>query len=391
MFKQILAVAIGLVFNASLFAADVALKEDHPDTYVVQKGDTLWDIAGKFLTKPWLWPEIWQANPQVKNPHRIYPGDVLSLVYIDGKPRLVLGGDGTLRPRVRAEQLESAAAVPLGDVLPFLKKVRVVDKDELAHMPYIVAVEENRLRATAGQLVYVRGMDAQPGTRVLVLRATQEYREVPVRVPRGETQRRVDARSLTDEKEFSRPRWYWTYALNHSFRGETEYLGTEVLEIAEGEVLRGGDPATVLVQHGDMELRKADKVIPARSMPFDLAFYPHAPKEMPSNLRVVAFTDALNSVGPRQVVALSKGERDGIEPGQVYAVYRPGERIHDDVKYPDTHWRNTFTPKKTRVQLPEEFVGHVMVFRTFEKLSYGLVMDGLRPVKLYDVLHAPEE
>jgi hypothetical protein len=391
MLKQILAIGVGLVFSAGILAEDLELKKDHPDTYVVQKGDTLWGISGKFLTKPWLWPEIWHANPQVANPHLIYPGDTLSLVYIDGQPRLVLGHeDGKLKPKVRAEQLEgSLSALPLSHVLPFLEKTRVFDQGELEKMPYVVALEENRLRGTSGQVAYVRGLNAKSGSKVLFLRPTQEFREVPVRVPRQETQRRVDARSVSEDKDFTKPNWYWAYTLNHSFREQTEHLGTEALEIARGEILREGNPATVLIQNSDTEIRKSDRVITSGSMPFDLTFYPHAAKSTPDNLRVVAFTEALNSIGPREVVALSKGERDGLEVGQVYAVYQPGEMIHDDVKYPGTHWRNTLTPSKTKVQLPEEFVGHVMVFRTFDKLSYALMMDGIRPIKLYDVLRDP--
>jgi hypothetical protein len=392
MLKQILAVVAGTGVALGVFAADVALKDGHPDTYTVQKGDTLWDIAGKFLTKPWLWPEIWQANPQVENPHLIYPGDVLNLVWIDGKPRLTVGGGDRppFGPRVRAEPLSGATtAVPLSKVLPFLEKVRIVDKADYEAMPYVVAIEEGHLRGMPGNAIYVRGLDAAPGTRVLIVRATNEYREVPESYPWDEARRRVDARSLEMDAEFTRPTWYWTWTLNWTFRRQTEYLGTEVLEIAQGEVLRGGDPSSVLVQVADNEIRAGDRIVVGGSMPFDLTFYPRAPKSVPDNLRVVSLSGALNAAGPDQVIALSRGAREGLENGQVFSIYRPGEEVVDRVKYPDGSFDRTFRPGRTKVTTPEEFVGHAMVFRTFDRIAYALIMDGIRPVQAGDILREP--
>ena len=154
--------AVALLTVAS-FAAAVELRGDHPDTYVVKRGDTLWDIAGRFLQRPWLWPEIWQANPQVKNPHLIYPGDVLSLAYLDRV---------TAQPGPRQEA--PINAIPLADVEPFLKNLTVVDS--FKELPYVVGLEENRLRASAGQNAYVLGLqDAQPGQRYAVVRPTVRF------------------------------------------------------------------------------------------------------------------------------------------------------------------------------------------------------------------------
>jgi hypothetical protein len=392
MLKQILSVAAGAGIALAVFAADVELKQDHPDTYVVVKGDTLWDISGKFLAKPWLWPEIWQANPQVENPHLIYPGDQLNLVWVDGRPRLMLGNGerGEFGPRVRREPLASATtAIPLGAVLPFLEKVRVIDKSEYERLPYVVGFEEGHLRATPGLMAYVRGLDVEPGTRVLVVRAVNEYRDVPANYPWEDAERRVDARSLEVAPEFNRPSWYWTWTLNWSFRRQTEYLGTEVLELAQAEVLRGGDPSTLLIQAADIELKRGDRIIVGEALPFDLTFFPHAPMDVPDNLRVVSLASALSSVGPNQVVALSKGSRDGLKNGQVFAVYRPGEVVTDEVKYPEGSLRRTFTPGKTKVALPDEFVGHAMVFRSFDRISYALVVDAIRPIEAYDILRDP--
>src|SRR5688500_9926720 len=157
MFKRLLAVAAALLLTFAGAVISAELRAGHPTTYVVQKGDTLWDIAGKFLGQPWLWPEIWQANPQVENPHRIYPGDVLSLAYVDGEPRITSAAG----PQVGA----AIDTIPLSQIEPFLKQFTVVE--DVKSLPYVVGLEDGRLVASAGQLVYVRGLvGAAPGTIV---------------------------------------------------------------------------------------------------------------------------------------------------------------------------------------------------------------------------------
>jgi hypothetical protein len=393
MFMRMLALLGGMALMAAVVAADVAIKRDHPDVYVVQKGDTLWGIAGRFLQHPWQWPEIWQANPQVKNPHRIYPGDRLSLVYRDGRPMIAVDGEGRLSPRVREEALGDAiTAVPLSEVLPFLRRVMIVgDKDE-RRMPYVVALEENRINAVEGMVVYVRGIDAAPGTRVSLLRPMMRFWDVPERWPWDSSERRADGVSMIGDPLFNRPEWYWTDTLNWSFRARSaELLGTELLEVAEGEVLRGGDPTTVLVTRGAMEIRKGDRVSTTPVEPFDLTFMPRAPARVPGNFRVMAISGGLRIGGPRGVIALSKGSRDGVENGQVYSVFHPGETINDDIKYPPDQVDRLLAGRHAQVQLPDEYVAKVMVFRTFEKMSYGLIVDGIRPVSPYDRLRAPFE
>jgi len=146
------------------------------------------------------------------------------------------------------------------------------------------------------------------------------------------------------------------------------------------------------VRYTDMEIKAGDLVMPASSLPFDLTFMPHPPKTEPDNMRVIALAGAaLAAVGPHQVVTLSRGGQDGVENGQVYALYHPGDLIRDRVSYPDSHdVRTVFSDKKAQVQLPDEYVAHVMVFRTFDRVSYGLIMDGVRPVGLYDRARAAD-
>ncbi len=163
MFEKTRTVVAVAMLTVATYATAVEVNGGHPETYVVQKGDTLWDISARFLKKPWLWPEIWQANPQVKNPHLIYPGDVLSLAYLD---RVVA------QPGPRQEA--PINAIPLSQVEPFLKQLSVVD--EIASLPDVVGLEDNRLRATTGQVAYVRGLDgAQVGQRWAVVRPTVRF------------------------------------------------------------------------------------------------------------------------------------------------------------------------------------------------------------------------
>lgn len=165
MLNRLRTVVAAAMLTVATYAAAQAVGE-HPDTYVVRKGDTLWDIAGRFLQKPWLWPEIWQANPQIQNPHLIYPGDVISLAYLDRV------GKGTVQPGPRQEA--PINAIPLADVEPFLKNLRVVD--DFDQLPYVVGLEGGRTRATTGQVAYVVGLDnAQPGQRFAVVRPTVKF------------------------------------------------------------------------------------------------------------------------------------------------------------------------------------------------------------------------
>lgn len=391
MFKQMLTLIGGMALALSVLAADVAIKPDHPDVYVVRKGDTLWSIAGRFLIHPWQWPEIWQANPQVQNPHRIYPGDRLSLSYRDGRARL---GVERLSPRIRAESLDDAiTAIPLAAVRPFLEQVGLTDADGERRMPYVVALEENRLRGTEGQVAYVRGLDAEPGTRVVLSRVTMEFWEVPKNWPWDTAERRADGIAMRGDPIFNRPVWYWADTLNWSFRDRNaDHLGTELLQVGAGEVLRANDSVTtVLITGADMEIAKGDRVRVGAADPFDLTFMPRAPDQVPENMRVMAVTNTGFTAGPNDVVALSKGARDGVANGQVYSIFHPGERIDDDIKYPSDEIDRMLAGDGAKIQLPAEYVARVMVFRTFEKMSYGLIVEGIRPVVVNDELRAPLE
>ncbi len=375
MFKKAFTVLAGTMVAAAVCAAGASqLRSTHPDNYTVRRGDTLWGISAKFLVKPWLWPEIWQANPQVHNPHLIYPGDVLNLSLINGEPSL------KLEPGVHREA-SAVPAIPLDAVQTFLKDLRVMDSSVVSKAPYVVGLEEDQLRGTSGQNIYVRGLDSQPGQRWAIVRPEHMFRGYDN--GSGGTAEYGD--ELWANAAMVKSPWEEDFnnGSGHYSRGKD--MGVEVKVIGTAEVLRTGDPSTLLVLDSTAEIRSGDRLMPVDNHPYDPYFYPHAPKSLPKDGRVIAFTDAMDAVGPNQIVALSAGSADGVDNGTTFSVWQPGDNIHDDVA--SDSWDRGVGK---RVTLPDEYIGHVMVFRTFEHVSYGLVMDGLRPVKMGDRLKMPE-
>ena len=376
MIRKIIVLLAGMLVTVAVYAAGAQLRSDHPDTYTVRRGDTLWDISAKFLAKPWLWPEIWQANPQVRNPHLIYPGDVLNLSFING-PRL------GLRPRVRTEG-EAIPAIPLSELKMFLKDMRVMNSNEVSNSPYVVGIEENRLRGVVGQNLYVRGLNSEPGQRWAIVRPTHVFRSFPQDVSKAPDPSVYAHVADSNAAMVNAP---WDEDTRHDGRiGLGIDRGVEVSVIGTAETLRSGDPSTLLLLDSTMEIRSGDRVMPLNESPYDPYYYPHAPKNaVPASARVIGFADALHAAGSRQVVLLSVGAVDGVDNGTTFSIAEPGETIHDDVA--SNSARRSFG---STVKLPDEYVGHVMVFRTFNRVSYGLIMDSLRPVRKGGILIPPQ-
>ncbi|WP_213437604.1 MULTISPECIES: LysM peptidoglycan-binding domain-containing protein [Lysobacteraceae] len=376
MLKRLSTVCAVACLTVATYAAAVEMRGDHPDTYVVKKGDTLWDISGRFLKRPWLWPEIWQANPQIQNPHLIYPGDVISLAYLDR----VAVQQG---PRTEAP----VTGVPLSEVEPFLKNLSVVDQFD--QLPYVVGLEDDRLRGTQGQVAYVKGLEgAQPGQRYAVVRPTTKYT-------------RLDRQACCDiffneDLDFSGRQTvdsvnFWTAAVVGD--NGSEVLGYELMQQNVGTVTRGevgGIEATTLVLDVEgREVRTGDRLVPVQMQPYDLQFFPHAPKQQfeYGRARILAVADALHYSGPHDVVALSVGARDGVDNGTVFSIWRVGSEVTDRVKFGMNRDDDLFS-KADKIRLPDEYAGHVMVFRTFDKVSYGLVMESIKPSRVgYELKH----
>ena len=336
MLKKLLSVSAGLLFTLTVFAASVQWADHHPDRYIVKKGDTLWSISARFLKQPWLWPEIWQDNPQVRNPHLIYPGD--ELVLSNGH---VGQGPGSIGPHARETSLGDAIPpIPLSALKQWLKSTRIIDE-------------------------LIMSMKKQLGCEV--------YRQTP------------DARD-------GRPAMMWRHGPNEfTLQGNVRFLGYEMLNFGTVEVTRSADVSSALVTYSDFEVRPGDYVLPIDEQPYDAEYVPHSPKQTPDNMRVIAFSDALNAVGPLQVVALSRGADDGVDNGTTFSIYHPGEEALDRTDYTEGSMKKFFHPGDASVTLPPEFIGHVMIFRTFKRVSYGLVMDAVKPVHAGDFLHDPNK
>ncbi len=380
-FRTVLAVA---AFTVGTYAAAAEMVGSHPDTYVVQRGDTLWDISAKFLKKPWLWPEIWQANPQIRNPHLIYPGDVISLAYLD-----------RVAVQPGARQDAPLNAIPLSDVEPFLKNLTITDSFE--DLPYVAGLEDNRSRATAGQLVYVLGLDsAQPGQRYAVVRPSLRYTQTHVNSSGEYLTYREDLDFRGDRIKGAPADWdrQWSSS-SLSEGGPVELLGYELEQVNIGTVTRGRVPGsetiTLVLESSGKEVRAGDRIVPVQAKPYDLQFFPHTPNASfpEGKLQIAAVASALTSGGPRDVVAISGGSREGIDNGTVFSVWRKGDHVANRVRWPESS-RMDDSPRNGagRVSLPDEYAAHVMVFRTFEKVSYGLVMEGVKPARVgYELKH----
>lgn len=354
-----LAASAGVLLGGMAQAAE--LRDQHPDFYVVKKGDTLWDISAMFLTDPWLWPEIWQANPQVDNPHLIYPGDVLTLVYVDGQPRLVRGNtlpNGTVkltpRPRVLSEG-DAITTIPLEIIKPFLVNSLIVGPEDFAAAPYVVANDGEHLITGAGDRVYVRGVGTETADAFGFYRKGEIYRDPDT----------------------------------------GEVLGQEARYLANGSVDTQGDPAAVSLEESVMEVLVGDFAFPRIQQPLRPVFAPHAP-EQEVEVSLISVYGGVTQIGQYNVVVLNKGANAGMEPGHVLTVFRRGEVVHDRVASERNKegafrefWKSVSGKGGESVRLPDEEAGTLMIFRTFDKVSLALVMNATRPIHLLDKARTP--
>ena len=380
MFAAILTGVIGVVV-----AQDVSVRSDHPDRYVVVKGDTLWDISGRFLDQPWQWPAIWHANPQIENPHLIYPGDELSLVYVDGVPQMRLNRAGTdkLSPAIRVVDRDAPInAIPLEKIEPFLRDVRILSAEEFANLPYIVANNEDRLTATFTDQTFARGLNANVGDEFVVARLHSIYDQT-----KEDGVRRVlpkeHWKQVPNTKNPNNTLWNETAPWNKRPKNP---VGYEMVEVSRVRVKQTGDISVLDVLRDRTEIKEGDFILPLDSIGYDAVFQPHAMDSVPEGLRVLATKDAIYGVGHYQIVAVSGGSSQGLENGHVFSVFRPGEKVDDRVGY---RW-GSFA-EDSEIRLPEQYHALVMVFRTFDDISYAMVLDGDNLVRSYDNLRHPSE
>ncbi len=340
---------LGGLAAAPARADELKLAENVPDQYVVVKGDTLWDISGRFLKQPWRWPEIWQLNrDQIKDPHWIYPGDVIVLDFVDGQPRLRLkkgmgggrsSGEARLSPRIRAEDRGEFAirSISPSTIEPYMSQPLVVGQNQLKSAPRIAEGPDSRVVLTLGDNAYAVGIAANDPNQIW-----QIYRP---------------GKQLVDPDN-------------------KEILGHEAEHLGDARLVSQKDGVTTLrILKIKQEITIGDRVMPAQRNEV-FSYVPHAPANEP-NGKIISSYGGVAEVGQYGVVVVNRGSKDGIEPGHVIALYKRGRPIRKE------------SPSEPDLKTPAEINGHAFVFRTFERVSYALVMNVQTPVNLLDEVHKP--
>lgn len=401
MLKKLHLLLLGLFVIACAVNAKIELNPTHPDTYTVVKGDTLWDISARFLKSPWVWPEIWHANPQIENPHLIYPGDVISLVYVDGKPTLQLSrGHPTVKLSPKGRTISHNKAIPtipLGDIEPFLRKLRILTEEQINEAPYVVSIADGHLKGTELNDIYVRNLEARQGDVFAVVRPSVIYRDVPIHYPWGSSAYKDRKTESLNWEKTSRHTGmavmtrFWKSYIDRTYWNNVDVLGYEVIDIGSAIVTRvgTGDITTMEVKGNVIEINEGDLIISLNDVRFDAYFQPKAATITDNNIRVVALNNANFSAGKYQIIAISRGSADGVGVGDTFDTYRPERTIRDEVMHPKNDLKTYLKPSKAMVTLPEEFLANIMVFKTFDHISYAIILGGNRPVKLLDFVRAP--
>ncbi|MET1256451.1 LysM peptidoglycan-binding domain-containing protein [Aliikangiella maris] len=363
--KKITIGILSALFSLSALITSAAeLRQNHPEFHVVQPGDTLWDISEKFLQSPWLWPEIWHVNDQVDNPHLIFPGDIISLVYIDGKPRITKTNrlpNGTIKLNPRARELSADSAIttiPLDAIAPFLSSAQVVTEDQLELSPYVVGSDSGRLLAAKENRVYVRGILDESAQKYTFFRKGNAY---------------IDPETK-------------------------EVLGIEAIHVAEGQKIEPGDPTVMRVKDSSIELRPGDRAWPTNDEQLRPLYFPHSPKSFEGG-QIISVYGGVSQIGQFNVVVINRGDREGMEVGHVLSIYQRGKTIVDNIatqRRRDDNTVSTFekvkdtvTNHKEHVTLPDELAGRLMIFRTFEKVSLALVLKAEKTIHVYDKVKMP--
>lgn len=329
-----------LLFSAFLHAA-VELKEDVPEVYLVKKGDTLWGISGMYLREPWLWPELWDVNTQIDNPHLIYPGDELYLVWIDGQPKLRLrrGRDVKLDPTMRVSPLDLAIPIiPLDEIGAFLRRHRILGADEINDSAWIVSGAQGHLLSTPGDTIYGRGYFPEGEMAYGIYRAGATYRD-----PYTEELLGYQAQAI----------------------GTAKLLSSHDQEVTELRINRINE-----------EVRQTDRLLPMQERVLDATFHPRAPEAKIEDGYMIDVDGGVTQIGAMDIVVLNKGTREGLEVGHVLAVYQSGELVFDQVT-------------EENVQLPDVRAGLALVFEVFEKASYAIVLKSNHPLKVGDRVKNP--
>lgn len=314
------------------------LVDNPPDRHVVVPGDTLWSISARFLKEPWRWPDVWRLNKEdIRNPHRIYPGDIVLLDRSSGKPQLKVAKSLKVQPKVYSESLQKEIpSIPANVIEPFISRPLIVEANTLDSAPVIVASQEDRVYLGSGDSAFVAGI---PDAAVI---NWQVYRPgTPLKDP-----------------------------------DTGEVIGFESFFLGDAKLHRPGNPAMVKIVTAKQEIGRGDRLVPAPPATL-ISYAPHKPEQTVSG-RIMSIYGGVNEAGKFSVITINRGTNSGLEPGHVLALYRKSVSYG----YNAQNQRET-TP------LPDERYALIFVFRTFERVSYALVMESSKPVIVGDSVHNP--
>ncbi len=320
-------------------AKPLELAPDAPDRHIVVPGDTLWGIASMFLKDPYRWPEIWRLNKEdIKNPHRIYPGQVVILDRSGATPQLKIGKLVKAEPRIYVDaNAEAISAIPQNVIEPFLSQPLVVEANALADAPRIVALQGNHITVGNGDIVYVTRATAKGAKQWQVFRP---------------------GAPLVDPDD------------------ETRILGYEAAYLGTARQTKAGEPATFEITTAKQEIDRNDNLLPAPPLQI-INYVPHAPARQVAG-RIIRIYGGVGEGGKFSIVSVSRGAQDGLDVGSVLAVHRTGAEV-----------ANLNDDKMENYKLPEERYGLLFVFRVFDRVSYALIMNAPRPVMEGDTVRNP--
>ncbi|MDO9049376.1 MAG: LysM domain-containing protein [Methylobacter sp.] len=370
-FRTLAGLIVSFLLSLSAWADEIQINPSHPDQYTVVKGDTLWEISGKFLTHPWQWPELWSHNTQIKNPHLIYPGDTIYFSMVNGKPQLSLSRselpqaqaktdspcvlkeedykhgrkdfavseDGKVLPCIRESDLKQAIRlIPTETIASFLSSPKVVGENELNNAPYVVGFAGEHIIVGTGDRVYVRSITAPKNLPHTIYRPGSTY--------------------ISPENG--------------------EILGYEAQYIADASLQQPGDPATLVISKADREIRTGDRIMPNAEEELVLNYFPRPPEQSIKG-SIISVLGGVSQIGRYSVVVIDKGTADGLLVGHELDIYKRGKVVRD-----------AYSPiKNDAVNLPDEVAGTLMVFRPFERVSYALVMKATQALHVLDKVKTP--
>ena len=366
-FRTLSGLTIYLLFSLNAWADNIQINPSHPTQYTVSQGDTLWDISGKFLTHAWQWPELWRSNTQIKNPHLIYPGDTIYFSMIDGKPQLNLirselaqvhtpcvlreedykkgrqdfavSADGKVLPCIRETDLKQAIRlIPTETLASHLTSPKVVSKGELDNSPYVVDFAGEHLLVGTGDRIYVR--------------------------------------SITEPKNLN----YTIYRPGNAYTSPEsgEILGYEAQYIADAILQQPGDPATLEISKANREIHIGDRIMPSAEQDIALNYFPRPPEQSIKG-SIISVLGGVSQIGRYNVVVIDKGIADGLSVGHELDIYKHGKTVKDAYSL----------VKNEQVNLPDEVAGTLMVFRSFERVSYALIMKATQALHVLDKVKTP--